>query len=604
MRFGRQLYQNIIPEWMESYTNYYLLKKVFKIAVKESYERGTAPNFTILYNDLNSDIKDVDTFYLTKYTLVQEKAAVIFDQYGWTSLKDATLHRVEPFEATDILAAYLELLVDLKKLRWFGKVNRDGYRCLLRKLERFSAFPAGFDLTRFHFVNQTGILRDIEQVNDSIQYLHRLALKFRASELPLFSVEHLAERLNVSPSVLTNLQSAIENDDPLEFDAILLTFTSKSTLEEVRSLQGALLQLFITKSSKNCVRRLRHRIKNDTTEGRHNTLHRIIVLRGRERDMHRNKYQLEPLQGPPVSNTEIQSTSSIMAFVLDALEPHQRDLLLEKDKLGRIPLHYAAHYGLEEEFVTIIEHMQDWGLLSYTPSFFHNQLEDIERHTPLSLAVLNGSLTIVQSILRIHASSSIATTALSKIIHIVATSGFKEITRLLIGAPLANLNYRQSCGETSLFLAAQSGNEECVELLIKAAPGKKLDLDIPGTAYAWTPLIAACVRNHFTIAEMLVKAGADQTHRDVFGWTAKDHIDFRGFWPIATLLTSTPLRYPPCIPKAPLPKTNALPPCASHEYRIFLNLGTLNTRDPKEILDMNTYLSRYPHTPYPRRAFL
>ncbi|CAG8948986.1 hypothetical protein HYFRA_00002114 [Hymenoscyphus fraxineus] len=603
MRFGRQLHQNVIPEWMDSYINYYHLKKVFKFAVKEGYEKGTAPDFTTLYNDLNSDIKDVDAFYVTKYTLVQEKAAVIFDQYGWTSLQHATLHRVEPFEATDILAAYLELLVDLKKLRWFGKVNRDGYRCLLRKLERFSAFPADFDLTRFHFADQTRILRDIEQVNDSIQYLHRLALKFRASGLPLFSVEHLAHRLNVSPSILTNLQGAIENDDPLEFDTILLTLTSNSTLEEVRSLQGALLQLSITKSSKNCVRRLLHRIRNGTTEDGHNTLHRIIVLRGRKRDMHRNKYQLEAPQGPPVSNTEIKCTSSIMAFLLDTLEPHQRDLLLEKDKFGRIPLHYAAQYSLEDDFVTIIEHMQDWGLLSYTSSFLHNQLEDIERHTPLSLAVLNGSLTIVKSILKIHASSSIATTAMSKMIHIAATSGFMEITRLLIDAPLTNLNYRQSCGETALFLAAQSGNEECVELLMKAAPGKKLDLDIPGTAYAWTPLIAACVRNHFTIAEMLVKAGADQTHRDVFGWTAKDHIAFRGFWPIATLLTSTPPRYPPCIPKPPLPKTNALPPCASDEYRIFLNLGTLNTRDPKAILDMTPYLSRHPHTPYPETGF-
>ncbi|KAK0125575.1 Glycerophosphocholine phosphodiesterase [Cadophora gregata f. sp. sojae] len=103
---------------------------------------------------------------------------------------------------------------------------------------------------------------------------------------------------------------------------------------------------------------------------------------------------------------------------------------------------------------------------------------------------------------------------------------------------------------------------------------------------------------------MLLDAGANCSLPDLFGWTARDHVAFRGFWRIAELLEPPSVsENPPRSPKLPLTATNGMTSCVTGENRLFINLGTLDTRMPKSVLDMGPYLSRYPACSFPETGF-
>ena len=76
------------------------------------------------------------------------------------------------------------------------------------------------------------------------------------------------------------------------------------------------------------------------------------------------------------------------------------------------------------------------------------------------------------------------------------------------------LNAKDVQGNTSLTLAANSGQKEVVQYLIT----KGADLDSSNT-YKYTPLHYSILRRHIGIAEMLIEAGADLNIPNVWGYT-------------------------------------------------------------------------------------
>ena len=156
---------------------------------------------------------------------------------------------------------------------------------------------------------------------------------------------------------------------------------------------------------------------------------------------------------------------------------------------------------------------------------------------------------------------------------------------------------------TNGHIAARSGREEYVKMLIESHGLYELDLNLPETGYGWTPLIVACVQDNQLVVGTLLDAGADENLCDVFGWTARDHTAFRGFWLVGKLLAATPPESSARIPKIQLQETNTLPPSNTNETRIFVNLGTLDTREPKPAVDINPYLAIFLYNPYPEIGF-
>lgn len=237
---------------------------------------------------------------------------------------------------------------------------------------------------------------------------------------------------------------------------------------------------------------------------------------------------------------------------------------------------------------------------------------DKEGHTPLHLVVTNGHTAAVRALLtslHIHEGAiemmdemNLYAT-LAKLTNIALRANFSEIAQLLLATRYCDVNAQTDNGETALFIAARAGRRDYVEMLIRSRGLHDLDLNLPNNGYSWTPLIVACVQGNQSVVEALLDAGADQSLCDAFGWTARDHTAFRGFWQIGKLLSPTPQHSTARIPKMPLLETNPLPPCNAGETRIFVNIGTLDTRQPRPAVDLQFYLAKFPHNPYPDVGF-
>ena len=84
----------------------------------------------------------------------------------------------------------------------------------------------------------------------------------------------------------------------------------------------------------------------------------------------------------------------------------------------------------------------------------------------------------------------------------------EEVTRLVEGG--ANVNWRDSIGETALFGAAASGRVEVVRYLL----GVGADCNIAESSIGYTPLHWAASHGNLETIEVLVAAGADPTAAD------------------------------------------------------------------------------------------
>ncbi len=544
MRFGRDLYKHQIPEWAPSYVQYAELKKLSKFMARATTDDKSDATDLLhkLEATLRSGIAVVETFYSGQYAFLERRIAVLCDGYdkGSSSLFPASFgingNGLSPQEAEEVRATCLELRLRFKKLQWYGKVNRDGFSNIVGKLKRLSI--ANVDDCMFDQCEFAGQCRSIKTLDLMDKAIAGLDADFST---PLREV----------PLVLGMIENSGSDFENLPF-------------------------------------------------------HRIVIRMGQ--NLSRSILSTS-LEDPEVTSPD-NATDSLALFtdLLDRLPPHQYRVLLHKDIFGCSPLHYASEYGLAEACHIILHRVQ----IDKAPNCItldHAVLcSNFEGYTPLHLAVINGHTNAVRTLLECLHIEDVAIetaidvgvcTTLAKLTGIALRSNFTEIAKLLLATGVYNIHYLAENGETALFIAARSGNEECVKMLIKSHGLHELDLNLPENSYGWTPLMVACVQGNQSIVEILLNARADQSLCDAFGWTARDHAAFRGFWPIVKLLTATIPETSARIPKTRLLETNALPSCRTDETRIFVNIGTLNTREPKPAVDINPYLTKLPYSPYP-----
>lgn len=541
---------------------------------------------------------------------------------------------IDKNETEDLMGALLELRGQLRKLQWYGEVNRRGFTKITKKLDKkVSNVNAqqrylASKVDPKPFAANTQLSKDLKAINDWLSALAEVKTFDDASSQhsTASSLRRVASRTTLSlPSRLVDaIDHAIRNDDASTL-AERLTEASTGQEESSPSYQKWLLNLLqrsISCKSKKCIDELLGQISSleeDDDINKRNCIHRLVITIGRSKAVEAQKPHQAGLQIPSDATNVISPAESplllpprcttteqesirllskndesvrLLTYLLDKLRPHQRPALQAHDSYGRLPLHYAAQYGFVVTCQEVIKHMQDWGQFDVGQGIDSPAWQDLEGYAPLHLAVIGGHPLTTKALLEAENwqggsdDKANARKAISKsgaVLALAAKSNYVVIVKLLVEAGV-DVNYRDEQGETALHVAARFGHTDCAKALIEGSTTPKADLDVAEKTFAWTPLFIACVDGHLPIVELLIEADADLERPDLSGWTAKEHAALRGHLDIARRLAEVTPPPESVDSDAPPTKLSSSPNSSSLEERrsnaLAKENGSVRTSEP------------------------
>lgn len=297
----------------------------------------------------------LNTFRSRKYEFLHRKETELRQRYGIELYLSAipALDEVDDHELKVLFEAFTELRRDLTKLRWYDRVNQDAIHRIYAKLERFTKTigPSHYDHRSTWIDSQldweTQCLKDVERLNKLVTDISRAQSTVRSGSslrslclknvcdshsLTYPSTEYHAIRGN-EPSILARLleQKSLANDSP------------SSGLE---ALLSGLLEFSMTCQSRGCNDiLLSANLSNVGDVIDHNFLNHLIAVSGRS-SMPAYRGESECRTQGPADHSDIENGVSRLFQALGQLGPSQRSVLQITDTFGRLPLHYAARYGL------------------------------------------------------------------------------------------------------------------------------------------------------------------------------------------------------------------------------------------------------------------
>ncbi|KAL9027257.1 MAG: hypothetical protein Q9196_004192 [Gyalolechia fulgens] len=604
MKFGRNLPRNQVPEWAAAYIKYKSLKKLIKSAtdtaktldgtdtagmspVHGQWQFADAPREFFFFLDRN--LEDVDAFYNKKFADATRRFKLLEDRYGKAT--EVPPH-IDVNELDDLRGALLELRGQLRKLQWYGEVNRRGFVKITKKLDK----KIGHLSTQRRYletkVDTKGFATNLQlsdtvnTINDWLSVLGDVKVYDDASSThSSLSIQRVASKaiLDLPPTILESLDLALRYDNAAKLSKLLQELKLGQDSAESSSstaLAHNLLNRAITHRSKDCLDIVLDRLSTLEDEddiNRRNCIHRLIVSMGRTwsgdddataGDSLPNATLLEQVQyitpaapptlGPPLSfHKELDGITKlcrddksvvILRHLLEKLRPHQRGALQAIDSYGRTPLHYAAQYGFVVVCQIIISHLQAWGLFEIANGIDAPFWHDSDGMSPLHLSVIGGHSLTARVLLESEdwRGASDRTAAVRKhmfpsgeILALATKANFVAIVQLLVKAGV-DLDYQDDQGETALHLAARFGHVACATALLAGSELQKADIELEESVFGWTPLFVASVEGHSSIVELLVAAGANLAKADTSGWTAQEHAALRGHIGIAEQLAASP----------------------------------------------------------------
>jgi glycerophosphodiester phosphodiesterase len=484
-------------------------------------------------------------------------------------------------EMQDLMGTLLELRGQYRKLQWYGEVNKRGFVKITKKLDKkieSSSAQIRYLASKVDpkpFATNNKLTQDMRAINDWLSSLNEARPKDDSSSTHSGvsgSLHRVASRnaLKVHPATIENLDVAIRGDDTLSMSELIEAALTNATPAAHRKFLLDLLQRAISFRAWKCIDALLKQlpsIDQDDEINKRNCLHRLLIAIGRSRamedsnpsngitEMARAPVYINaaeaPIRGPDTFQVvERDPTTTlgkddpalkVLVYVLDHLSPEQRLATHTKDVYGRIPLHYAAQYGLVAATQQLMKHMQDWQLFDVTGGIDSVGWQDVEGYAPLHLAVTGGHYRTTKALLLaedeygdneeiVKARKQVEKSGAS--LELATRSRYHKIIELLVDAGV-DVNYRDQQDETALHIAARFGYTECAEILLKA-PG--VNPEITEKTFGWTPLFTACVDGHLSIVELLLAAGANPSKADASGWTPQEHAALRGHIDIARRL--------------------------------------------------------------------
>ncbi|CAG8972529.1 hypothetical protein HYALB_00001221 [Hymenoscyphus albidus] len=575
MKFGRNLPRNQVPEWSSSYINYKGLKKLIKAAAA-TYKLGQDVDLTGVLFSLDRNLEDVDVFYNKKFADASRRLKLLQERHG--SLEQS-LAELDRNEIEELMGALLELRGQLRKLQWFGEVNRRGFVKITKKLDKklpnvcaqHKYVTTKVDPKAFATNNALG--RSMKQINDWLEILGEAKGKDDAAAVTVpavHSIKRVSSRsiVNLTNGLLDTVDQAIRHDDTPTLGEAL----AKSNLETgdpgLQKLLVNLLQRAISCRSKKSIDYLLKDLitleeKDDINQ--RNILHRLVISIGRTKsatpitqekraDSEHMRF-LTAAASPPLGPERHQVEESalldiedpsvdILVHILDRLLPAQRVSLATKDNYGRFPLHYAAQFGFVVLCELVMKYMQDWGQFNVENGIDAPGWQDNEGLAPLHLSVIAGHRLTTAALLKAENWQGLSDqkaamrrdiSKSSAVLALATKSNFTHIVKLLVDAGV-DINWQDSTGETALHVAARFGHDECAKTLLQGTSYQKADVELAENSFSWTPLHVAAVDGHLSIVELLIAVGADIKKPDASGWTAREHAALRGHLIIAEKL--------------------------------------------------------------------
>ncbi|KAI0395675.1 glycerophosphodiester phosphodiesterase GDE1 [Xylariaceae sp. FL0594] len=622
MKFGRNLPRNQVPEWASSYIDYKGLKKLIKTAA-ETARAGEDVDLAEFLFALDRNLEDVDRFFNKKYAEAHRRLKLLRDRYGRGS---EVLADLDKQESDELMGALLELRNQLRNLQWFGEINRRGFIKITKKLDKKVPQTTGMQQQYITtmvdpkpFAKDTAVVRLINEINKWLSILGEAHTHDDAkSDHSVRSVRSLGRlsskaHPSIPQTALDAINTAIRQDDA---KALRKSFEEHNLTTSTPSSQAMLLNLLqrsISSRSKSCISSILPHLESLHEPGdlnERNCIHRLVIQIGRTKssspgaDLDPNavglpvnspyhSHYVTPSQTPaPAANgangandylgvqkstklslSKDDESAQLLSFVLDNFLPEQRPALSGRDSLGRMPLHYAAQYGIVALCEIVMAKMQDWGQFNVANGIDAPEWQDKEGNAPLHLAVMGGHPLTTQCLLKgenWQGPDSIHRTPVSQssaVLAMATRGNFLSIVRMLVEAGV-DINWQDATGETALHIAARFGHTECARILIQGTDEHKADLELTERSFAWNALHIAAVDGHLPVARLLVDAGIDVSKLDSSGWTAKEHAALRGHLEVAELLapytTTTPKSNgageggPPPLSSSPSTETSSL----------------------------------------------
>ncbi|OKL56316.1 hypothetical protein UA08_08438 [Talaromyces atroroseus] len=580
MKFGRNLPRNVVPEWSSSYINYKALKQLIKSAV-ESQKTETDVDLVGFFYSLDRTLEDVDHFYNKKLSDFTRRLKILEDRFGNTL---AARQVLDAEDIGDLVTALLELRGQLRKLQWYGEVNRRGFIKITKKLDK--KIPVAAAQKRYlaakvdpsPFATNAQLTQATTKINEWLSVLGDRKLPDDASSTKSLTLSRVRSRpnLNLPPSLLMAVDEALRKDDTsalLELLGSLKAFSDEQGELVYPMVQKNLLQRAIACRAKSSIDTLLKEIdslEEDDDINKRNCIHRLVISIGRAQTTSDSEtsatitleYPEETTYITPAAAPSLQpprnvvkeanqkqlltrddESVAILQYLLDSLRPNQKRDLLAKDISGRTPLHYGAQYGFRVVCEIIIEHLKQWDLFDVSQGIDGPNWQDHEGWAPLHLSVVGGHPLTTRALLEAEegASDGAKTTVRKQIskssaaLAMAVKANFVDIVQLLVEAGV-DINYQDEQGETALHVAARFNHSQCAKILLEGTADQKANTELAETTYSWTPLFIACVDGSLAVTDLLIKAGADLERPDSSGWTAKEHAALRGHIQIAKRL--------------------------------------------------------------------
>ncbi|KAE8378805.1 Glycerophosphoryl diester phosphodiesterase family-domain-containing protein [Aspergillus bertholletiae] len=635
MKFGRNLPRNVVPEWGSSYIKYKALKKLIKSAA-EDVKAGNEADLAGFFYSLDRNLEDVDYFYNKKYSDFARRLKLLEDRYGQSL--DAG-HRLDSEEVEDLLAALLELRGQLRKLQWYGEVNRRGFIKITKKLDK----KVGVHAQRTYletkvdpspFASNARVTESLKKINDWLSVLGEQKISDDASSTrSSLSLKRGPTRphLSLPSSLLVAVDEALRKDDThvlLELLEDLRASTENLGEKIFPKVLESLLQRSIYYRSKSCISTLLGRMDSLDDEddiNKRNCIHRLVISIGRAQSTTDSEQSASMVLDFPLETTNYITPAalptlqpprnvvkesdhpqhldrsdpsvSLLQHLLDQLRHEQRPALLSKDISGRTPLHYAAQYGFRVVCEVILEHLQAWDMFDISGGIDGSQWQDNDGWAPLHLSVVGGHPLTTRTLLDAEnwRDTSVDKSTIRKqvtkssaVLAMATKANFVDIVKLLVDAGV-DINYQDEQGETALHVAARFGHHMCAKILLEGSHDQKADTELAEHTYSWTPLFIASVDGSLSVVDLLIEAGADLERADSSGWTAKEHAALRGHLDIARRLAE--LTPEPEVAESetmiPIPVASSSPPVQSslieRRSNASMSSGSSSTRDVEPV---------------------